>query len=213
MIKESVDWVAVTLHLSLLISAVAFFLLAMSFYWSMKENVQTLPYLKWKQISKAELENREVLKGFLVSLMILVGSTQVAYVALSYFEYATRKDAYEYLSFASPAEGALIVGLGLLAEHNKLDNVMQLAVFRYYFYSVLALSFGYIGYVASHPVPGLYPWISCTLGLLLLRFGWVRAVDAALRGKTSGLIRMSGFIFMAAAVVAQAAFWFFFTSK
>lgn len=105
-------------------------------------------YENWRKSELRELGKRQVLTLTIWFVIAVIGVTIVLYlVGKPQEEKAGFGAALEYLTFAGPCLGALVVGLGILEAKKDAQQPMIEVDFRYFAYGIPLLLAGYVAYI------------------------------------------------------------------
>jgi hypothetical protein len=105
-------------------------------------------YKDWKESDLRELGARKVLTLTIWFVIAVIGITIVLYLlGEPQQEKAGLGAALDYLPFAGPCLGALVVGLGILEAKKDAQQPMIEVDFRYFAYGIPFLLAGYVAYI------------------------------------------------------------------
>jgi hypothetical protein len=146
MTNTSQDWdpAAITFYAIAGLVVVGIICVVLSFLLTIKheKGLGEENWQAWKAAQRAELSGQPVIISFLKALQALIITTLIA-VCLA----KGLRGAFDYLIFASPAFGAVMVGLGNEAKA-KAQPLVD-ADFRHYFWSTMTILVGYAAYILA----------------------------------------------------------------
>ena len=118
-------------------------------------------YEKWWEGELKELGSRAIVTITIWVVIVAFGLT----AALYWLDKKTGSDGmFNYLSFAGPCVGALVIGLGILARKKEQQQPMEDTDFRYFFAGLPLLLIGYFGFIAHNPSD----WVNCGVWFMLV---------------------------------------------
>lgn len=154
------DWWLLFNDLIFQITAFLFFGSIITFLISWRMSVRErifygVTFEEWKKAGIREMGSAGVIVPLLSTIAIVMASMFFGYAKLS----TDIKSRWDYLSFAAPSIGA-ILGVGAFVRDSPWldEHLISDSAFFWLLISLMTIPLGYIGYLISHPVDGLWLW-------------------------------------------------------
>lgn len=197
----SIDWAALLFSESLVFSVLSVGLLSVGMCLSLRERWSVGPMTRWSEVGVLQLTTPGALRRFLLSVAFVTGV-----VLATYTLGGSAKDAWDASNTALGLVANVVILLGLVKLHQGETFLWSRTDVRYALYSLAFLIAGFVGYLASHRIPGLLPWTNAALWTVLV-FSGMKHCYASKRRRDERflLLQLSGWIFAVFALILHVA--------